>query len=90
MPRQLPRVITAFVAGMLRRGHPLLALLPPLQFTALFTTARRRRITLLGPRATPEDDARCAAQLCPESRRALTDTLALGRARPRAHTPCAP
>jgi pimeloyl-ACP methyl ester carboxylesterase len=81
MPRQLPRLVTAFVAAMLRRGRPYLALLPPIRFTALFSTPRRRRITLLGPRATAEDNARCAAQLCPESRRALTDSLALGRAR---------
>ncbi len=80
MPRQLPRVVTAFVAGMLRRGHPYLALLPPIQFTALFTTARRRRTTLLGPRSTGEDDARCA----------LTDTLALGRARSGPGAPARP
>jgi pimeloyl-ACP methyl ester carboxylesterase len=90
MPLQLPRVVTAFVAGMLRRGHPLLALLPPIRFTALFTTKRRRRITLLGPNATVEDDARCAAQLCPESRRALMDTLALGRARSGPGAPARP
>jgi hypothetical protein len=36
---------------------------------------------LLGPTATPADDARCAAHLCAESRKALTDMLALNRAR---------
>jgi pimeloyl-ACP methyl ester carboxylesterase len=90
IPRQLPRVVTAFVAGMLRRRHPFLALLPPIRFTALFTTPRRRRITLLGPSATDEDDAHCAAQLCSESRRALTDTLALGRARSGPGAPARP
>jgi pimeloyl-ACP methyl ester carboxylesterase len=87
-PREVREVILSFVGGMLAHVHPYLAILPPLNFTALFSTRRRRRITLLGPTATWADDARCAAQLCAESRSALTDALSLSRARsgPRALT----
>jgi pimeloyl-ACP methyl ester carboxylesterase len=80
MPDQFGKVVFSFTTGMLRRGHPYLALLPPISFTSLFTTRRRRRITILGSNATSADDARCAAQLCRESRKALLDTVALGRA----------
>jgi pimeloyl-ACP methyl ester carboxylesterase len=87
-PREVREVILSFVGGMLAHVHPYLAILPPLNFTALFSTRRRRRITLLGPTATWADDARCAAQLCAESRSALTGALSLSRARsgPRALT----
>jgi len=80
MPRQALRVNLAFLATMLP-WHPGLAFAPFRRFTALFTTRRRRRITLLGRGASAEDDARAAAQLCPESRRALFDVIGMGMVR---------